>query len=94
MVGNEVKSPKVLCKPAFNYTEEIRKRRAKGSVLIDVIIRKDGSADNFRILKGLGYELNESAINTIAVKWLFRPGTKNGGPVEVRNNVEVIFHLY
>ena len=72
MVGNEVKSPKVLCKPAFNYTEEIRKRRTEGSVLIEAVIRKDGSVDNFRILRGLGYELN---INTIAAKWLYRPGT-------------------
>jgi len=40
--------------------------------------------DSFKVIRGLGYGLDESAINTIATKWRFRPGTLNGVPVTFR----------
>lgn len=33
------------------------------------------------------------AINTIATKWRFKPGTKNGVPVDVLAKIEITFHL-
>ena len=83
-----------LLQPRPAYTEEARKVRAEGSVLIQAIIRKDGSVDSFRVLRGLGYGLDESAINTIATKWRFKPGTLDGRPVDVQANIEVSFRLY
>ena len=61
----------------------------RGAVLIQAIIRKDGTVDNFKVLRGLGHGLDESAIKTIASKWRFRPGTLNGVPVDVQANIEV-----
>ena len=83
-----------LFKPLPNYTEEARKARAEGIVIIQAVVRKDGSVDSFKILRGLGYGLDESAINTIATKWRFKPGTRNGVPVDVQANIEVTFRLY
>ena len=94
VVGNGVKSPQALYKPAPNYTEEGRKARAEGTVSIQAIIRKDGSVDGFKIVSGLGYGLDTSAINTIATKWRFKPGTKDDVPVDVLVTIEVTFHLY
>lgn len=94
MVGNGVKAPEVLVKTLPAYTEEARKARAEGIVLIQAVIRKDGTVDSFRVLRGLGYGLDESAINTIATKWRFKPGTYNGTPVDVQANIEVSFRLY
>ncbi len=94
VVGNGVKAPVVLFQPLPAYTEEARKARAEGIVLIQAIIRKDGTVDSFKVLRGLGYGLDESAINTIATKWRFRPGTFNGSPVDVQANIEVSFRLY
>jgi TonB family protein len=94
VVGNGVKPPEILAKPLPNYTEEARKARAEGVVMIEAIIRKDGSVDSFKVLRGLGYGLDESAINTIATKWRFKAGTLNGVPVDVRANIEVTFKLY
>jgi uncharacterized protein len=42
----------------------------------------------------LGYGLDESAINTIATKWRFAPGTLNGEPVDVQANIQVSFRLF
>ncbi len=94
VVGGGVKAPIAIYQPLPAYTEEARKARAEGIVLIQAIIRKDGSVDSFKVLRGLGYGLDESAINTIATKWRFKPGTLNGSPVDVQANIEVSFRLY
>lgn len=92
--GNGVKPPVAIFQPLPAYTEEARKARAEGIVLIQAIIRRDGTVDSFKVIRGLGYGLDESAINTIATKWRFRPGTFNGQPVDVQANIEVSFRLY
>ncbi len=94
VVGNGVKPPEILLKPLPAYTEEARKARAEGIVMIQAIVRKDGTVDSFRVVRSLGYGLDESAINTIATKWRFKPGTKNGQAVDVLANIEVSFRLY
>jgi TonB family protein len=93
-VGNGVRPPQVLFEPLPAYTEEARKAHAEGIVLVQAVIRKDGSVDSFKVLRGLGYGLDESAITTIASKWRFKPGTLNGSPVDVQANIEVSFRLY
>ncbi len=94
VVGGGVKAPIAIYQPLPAYTEEARKARAEGIVLIQAIIRRDGTVDSFKVLRGLGYGLDESAINTIATKWRFKPGTLNGTPVDVQANIEVAFRLY
>ena len=85
---------RVLAQPLPQYTEQARKARVEGIVVLQAVVRKDGTVDSFRVLRGLGYGLDESAINTIATKWRFRPGTLNGQPVDVQANIEVSFKLY
>jgi TonB family protein len=89
-----ITNPVVLFNPAPQYTEEARKARAQGVVVLEVVIRKDGTPGNFKIKRGLGYGLDESAINTINSRWRFMPGTKDGKPVAILVNIEVSFRLY
>ena len=94
VMGSGVTAPVAIYQPLPLYTEEARKARVEGIVLIQAVIRKDGSVDSFRVIRGLGYGLDESAINTIATKWRFRPGAMHGVPVDVQANIEVTFRLY
>jgi periplasmic protein TonB len=94
VAGDGVNSPIPLVQPKPPYTEEARKARATGQVIIQAIVRENGTVDSFKVLRGLGYGLDESAINAIATKWRFKPGTKNGTPVPVLVNIEVLFQLY
>jgi len=94
VVGGGVKPPVAIYQPLPAYTEEARKARTEGVVMIQAVIRRDGTVDSFKIIRGLGYGLDESAINTIATKWRFWPGTLNGAPVDVLANIEVSFRLY
>jgi TonB family protein len=94
VAGGNVKSPVPISQPLPLYTEDARRAKVEGLVVIQAIVRKDGSVDSFRVLRGLGYGLDESAIHTIANKWRFQPGTINGVPVDVQANIEVSFRLY
>ncbi len=94
VVGNGVTQPIPIYQPLPAYTEEARKNRTEGIVVLQAIIRANGTVDSFKVIKGLGYGLEESAINTIATKWKFKPGTLKGVPVDVQANIEVTFRLY
>jgi TonB family protein len=86
--------PVILEDPKPPYTEEARKARTEGILVLSAIIRTDGRVDGIRIVKGLGYGLDESAIRTIAGKWRFRPAVSGGRPIECPVTIEVTFRLY
>jgi TonB family protein len=93
-IGNGVTAPVPLIQPLPPYTEEARKARIEGTVVLQAIIRRDGTVDSFKVLKSLGHGLDISAINTIAAKWRFKPGTLKGEPVDVYANIEVRFRMF
>jgi TonB family protein len=75
------------------YTAEARKAGIEGTLELQGIIRKDGSIDRVRIVRGLGHGLDESALRLITSEWRFRPGTLNGSPVDVRATIEIRFSV-
>jgi TonB family protein len=85
--------PIVLSQPLPPYTDEARRARVEGMVAIQCIVRKEGTVDSFKIIKGLGYGLDESAINTIATKWRFKPAILNGVAVDMQANIVVSFKI-
>jgi TonB family protein len=91
--GNR-KDPELLKQVMPPYTEEARKARKDGVVVLLCIVRKDGNADSCRSLSHLGYGLDESAINTIETNWRFKPATYEGKPVDAAINLEVSFKIF
>lgn len=94
VMGSGVTEPIPIEDPRPAYTEEARKNRTEGTLVLQAIIRANGRVDSFKVVKGLGYGLDESAISTISTKWKFKPGTFKGQPVDVLANIEVTFRLY
>jgi TonB family protein len=92
--GGDVQAPKVIYRRMPHYTQAARDAKAEGTVLLEAIVRKNGSIDSFKVLRSLGYGLDESALNTIKKDWKFEPGTRNGKPVDVKIVVETSFRLY
>ena len=93
-VGQNVTPPLALERPLPPYTEEAKQAHAEGIVILQGIVRKSGLIDSLKVIKKLGYGLDESAMNTIAGRWRFKPGTYKGAPVDVQANFEVAFKLY
>ena len=82
--------PRVVSQSLPPYTQEARDAQVKGPVLLEVTIFKDGSVGDVKVIRGLGYGLDESAVRTLST-WRFKPGILNGQPVAVRANVEISF---
>ncbi len=74
------------------YSEEARKAKYSGSVMLSIVVNTDGRADDIKVVRSLGMGLDEKAIEAVG-RWRFRPGTKDGVPVRVRAQVEVNFRL-
>jgi TonB family protein len=91
-VGGGVTAPTILSRVEPQYSEEARKSRFQGTVLLEAIVRKDGTVQIVRVVRSLGFGLDENAIEALA-KWRFRPGMRNGTPVDVSLNIEVNFNL-
>ena len=91
-VGGGVSEPVVISQVQPEYSEEARKARYEGVVTLDAIIHKDGSIQILRVLRSLGFGLDEKAIEALE-QWRFRPGMLNGEPVAVSMNIAVTFNL-
>ena len=78
------------------YTEEARKARLQGSVIVLVEVKPDGTVapDNTTIVQGLGMGLDEKAIQAVS-QWIFKPAYRDGKPmvVAVPVAVQVEFRL-
>jgi periplasmic protein TonB len=91
-VGGGVSAPVVILRVEPVYTEEARKAHYQGVVVLWAIVRKDGSLEILKLVRGLGLGLDESAVAALR-QWKFRPGMIDGSPVDVGLNVEVSFTL-
>jgi protein TonB len=91
-VGGGVSSPVAIYKVEPEYSEEARKAKFQGTVVLSIIIDEKGTPTNFKVVRPLGLGLDEKAIEAVQ-KWRFRPGMKEGRPVAVIATVEVNFRL-
>ncbi len=89
-----VTEPIPIFHPIPNYTEEGRAARVEGKVVLQAVIRKDGTVDSIKVIKSLGYGLDQEAINTISTRWRFKPGMFRDVPVDILANIEITFRLY
>jgi TonB family protein len=87
-----VTAPVLLTQVLPEYSEEARKARFQGTVVLDTIVREDGSVQVMRVARSIGFGLDQKAIEAV-LKWKFQPGRKNGNPVPVALNVQVNFNL-
>ena len=91
-VGGGVSQPAVIFKVDPEYSEEARKAKYSGTVMLAVIVDAEGKARDIHVVKSLGMGLDEKAIEAVE-KWKFRPGMKGGQAVNVRATIEVNFRL-
>lgn len=85
--------PEVIYNPEPSFSDEARKAKQQGVVVLLVVVGKDGRTSNIRVGQSLGMGLDEKAMEAVS-RWLFRPATLNGHPVATQIAIEVDFHLY
>lgn len=91
-LGNGIEAPKKLFGPKPRYTEEARQARIQGTVILQAVVDIDGNVTAVEVLKGLPFDLDDSAIETVK-SWKYEPATRDGKPVAVYINLLVNFSL-
>lgn len=91
-IGGGVSAPRLTYKVEPEYSEEARKAKYQGTVVLAIEVWPDGKAHNIRVIRSLGLGLDQKAIDAVQ-RWRFVPGKKDTLPVKVRANVEVNFRL-
>ncbi len=91
-VGGNVSPPVRIFSPSPPYTEDARKGRVQGIVILEAIIDAMGNVSKVEVLKGLPMGLTESAV-AAAAAWTFEPATRNGVAVPVFFNLTIRFSL-
>jgi len=90
--GSGIEPPRLLREVKADYTEEARQRGVAGEVVLEIVVRRDGSVGDIKILQGLGAGLNERATQAVR-QWRFSPARRLGTPVDVIVEVAVEFKL-
>ncbi len=67
-------------------------RGVTGDVVLEIVIKSDGSVGDVKVLRGLGSGLDERAVTAVR-NWRFAPARRLGSPVDVIVEVEVEFSL-
>jgi TonB family protein len=91
-IGGGVSPPSVILKVEPEYSEEARKAKFQGTVILFVVVDEKGNPRELKVIRPLGLGLDQKAIEAVE-KWKFRPGMKDGKPVAVQATIEVNFRL-
>jgi TonB family protein len=92
-LGRGITAPKAIYDPEPEYSEEARKIKQQGVVIVSLVVDQQGRPRDMHVTRSLGIGLDEKAMDAVK-QWKFSPGMKDGIPVAVRVNIEVSFRLY
>ena len=82
----------ILFKPKPDYTEEARKLKIEGEVLVRVNFTAGGEVRVLDVARGLGHGLDENALHA-AQQIKFKPAQREGQPVDSTATVHIVFQL-
>ncbi len=89
-VGN----PECMYCPRPDYSDEARKAKYQGDVLLSVVVLPNGKASDIEVIKSPGMGLDQKAIDAVKT-WQFKPANgPDGKPVKARVSVIVTFQLF
>ena len=91
-IGGGVSAPVPVFRPEPEYSEEARKAKWQGAVLLQLVVDENGVPQDIKVIRSLGLGLDQKAIEAVQ-KWRFKPGQKDGKAVPVSANIEVNFRL-
>ena len=87
-----VQPVEIVYKPRPAYTAEARRLKIEGEVLLEVVFTASGSLRINRVVKGLGYGLDDMAL-AAAQNIQFHPAKRGGQPYDCAALVHFVFEL-
>lgn len=77
----------------IQYPAECQKAGIQGRVIVQFVVKADGSLDNFEIKRSVNPLLDAEALRVIKTTPKWKPGTQHGKPVDVKFTIPVTFSL-
>jgi TonB family protein len=90
--GSGIEPPRLLREVKADYTEDARQRGVEGDVVLEIVVKRDGSVGDVKVLQGLISGLNERAVQAVR-QWRFTPAHRQAQAVDVIVEVAVEFKL-
>ncbi len=90
--GAGIEPPSLLREVKASYTDDARRRGIEGEVLLEIVVRRDGSVGDVHVRRGLERGLDQRAIDAVR-QWRFSPAMRRGAAVDVIVEVAVDFKL-
>jgi TonB family protein len=91
--GTGLVAPRPIYDPEPEYSDEARRNKFQGDVVLWVVIGSDGAPRDIRVQRSLGMGLDEKAVAAVK-NWRFQPAMKDGRAVTVQVSIEVNFRLF
>ena len=88
--AGDISAPEAVHKVDPAYPPSLLHDRVEGVVILHAVIRADGTVGEVSVLEGFN-EMLDSNARTALQQWRFRPGLKNGVPVDVEAVIRVPF---
>jgi len=82
----------ILSKPLPIYTEEARKLKVEGEVLLEVVLESSGRLRVVKVVRGLGHGLDDAAVRA-AEQIRFKPAMQDGQPADSTAVLHIIFQI-
>jgi periplasmic protein TonB len=92
-IGGGVSAPVLIYSVEPEFSEEARKAKVAGNVLVNLWVDTQGNPSHVRVIRGVGMGLDEKAMEAVR-QYKFKPAMENGKPVLVELNVEVNFQIF
>jgi TonB family protein len=90
--GPDVKAPTLRKEVKPQYSERAKADKIEGEVHMECVVKADGTVGDIRITRSLDPDLDQAATDA-AKLWEYKPGTKDGKPVDVIVTITMAFIL-
>jgi TonB family protein len=90
--GAGIDPPTLVREVKANYTDEARRKAIEGDVVLEIVVRQDGTVGDVRVRHSLGAGLEQKAIDAVR-QWKFNPARRHGTAVDVVVDVSVEFKM-
>ena len=88
--NSQAGKPRIIHSVVPEYTKEALDAKIEGDVVLSFLVGTDGSVSDIKVLKGLGYGLDEKAIECLQ-QWRLSPGTTHDEPISTHATAEINF---
>lgn len=89
----EEAQPEYSKNPPISYPDRARRKGYEGTVLLEVLVNRNGNVDDLRILASSGYAILDSSAVKSVKTWSFKPAKKGKNTVAMWVQVPVRFKL-